>query len=423
LITVVLALCFLAGQSGPPGQSNFEAQFVAGLNALNRLDLPAAQEGLLAASRLQPANPRVWVALSQTYLRMGKTALAGDAAGKAERFGGDDPVTLRLLAVFYAERNQFARAGDIEVRCAAKDRQDSMATARAMADYLQADQPRKAIDLALATAGWEGRADIRNLLGKAYEADGQILKTIPELEEAIRLQPGEESYYFDLVQVLVGHYNFDAAIRIGEAARKRFPASAPLALLTGVACYGQNQPDAAIDALLEAVALDPSAEQPYLILARLIDQAHDRLPAITQRFVDYQEKNPQSYLGYFLHAKALNAEFREPENTEELLRKSVALNGKYWESHYELGILLAKRGALGEAEKEFRRSVELNPKDPAAHYRLFRVLAGLGKTEEAQAELAVQRKVSAESQADLNRQLGSVKRLEISITDPAKQAR
>jgi hypothetical protein len=67
--------------------------------------------------------------------------------------------------------------------------------------------------------------------------------------------------------------------------------------------------------------------------------------------------------------------------------------------------------------------VELNPKDPAAHYRLFRVLAGLGKTEEAQAELAVQRKVSAESQADLNRQLGSVKRLEISITDPAKQAR
>ncbi len=412
MITAFLAIVLLASQA------DFEAQYVAGLKALNSLDLTTAQADLLAASHLQPTNPRVWVALSQTYLRLGKTALANDAAGKAEKFGGEDPVTLRLLAVFYSEQNNFARAADIEVRCAAKDRQDVGATARAMADYLQADQPRKAIGLALATAGWEGRADIRNLLGKAYEADGQILKTIPELQEAIRLQPGQESYYFDLIQVLVAHYNFEAAIQIGEVGRKRFPASAPIALLTGVAYYGQNQPDAAIDAFLESIALDPSAEQAYLFLARLIGQAHDRLPVITQRFIEYQEKNPQSYLGYFLHARALNADFQEPEQAEALLRRSVALNGKYWESHYDLGILLAKKGALKEAEQEFRRCTELNPKDPAAHYHLFRVLSGLGRTREAEAELAVQRKVSAESQADLNRQVGGVKRLELSVTDP-----
>jgi tetratricopeptide (TPR) repeat protein len=405
LITAFLAIVLLAGQS------DFETQYVAGLKALNNLDLTTAQTDLLAASRLQPTNPRVWIALSQTYLRLRKTALANDAAGKAEKFGAEDPVTLRLLAKFYSEQNNFARAADIEVRCAARDRQDVMAPARAIADYLQADQPRKAIGLALATAGWEGRADIRNLLGKAYEADGQILKTIPELQEAIRLQPGEESYYFDLIQVLVAHYNFEVAIQMGEAGQKKFPASAPIALLTGVAYYGQNQPDAAIDAFLEAIALDPAPEQPYIFLARLIGQAHDRLPAITRRFIEYQEKNPQNYLGYFLHAKAL----QEPEQSEALLRKSVTLNGKYWESHYDLGILLAKKGALREAEQEFRRSTELNPKDPAAHYHLFRVLAGLGKTQEAEAELAVQRKVSAESQAELNRNAGAVKRLELSI--------
>ena len=405
MITALLVIVLLAGQS------DFQTQYVAGLKALNNLDLTTAQTDLLAASRLQPTNPRVWIALSQTYLRLRKTALANDAAGKAEKFGAEDPVTLRLLATFYSEQNNFARAADIEARCAAKDRQDVMAPVRAIADYLQADQPRKAIGLALATAGWEGRADIRNLLGKAYEADGQILKTIPELQEAIRLQPGEESYYFDLIQVLVAHYNFEVAIKMGEAGRKKFPASAPIALLTGVAYYGQNQPDAAIDAFLEAIGLDPAPEQPYIFLARLIGQAHDRLPAITRRFIEYQENNPQNYLGYFLHAKAL----QEPEQSEALLRKSVAINGKYWESHYDLGILLAKQGALQEAEQEFRRSTELNPKDPAAHYHLFRVLAGLGKTQEAEAELAVQRKVSAESQADLNRQVGGIKRLELSI--------
>ena len=405
MISAFLAIFLLAGQA------DFETQYVAGLKALNSLDLTTAQTDLLAASRLQPANPRVWIALSQTYLRQRKTALANEAAVKAERFGAEDPITLRLLATFYSEQNNFARAADIEVRCAAKDKQDVMAPVRAMADYLQADQPRKAIALALATAGWEGRADIRNLLGKAYEADGQILKTIPELQEAIRLQPGQESYYFDLIQVLVAHYNFEAAITIGEAGRKRFPASAPIVLLTGVAYYGQNQPDAAIDAFLAAIALDPAPEQPYLFLARLIGQAHDRLPAITKRFIEYQEKNPQSYLGYFLHAKAL----QEPEQAEALLRKSVALNGKYWESHYDLGILLARKGALQEAEQEFRRCIDLNPKDPAAHYHLFRVLAGLGKTQEAEAELAVQRKVSAESQAELNRQVGGIKRLDLSV--------
>jgi hypothetical protein len=68
-----------------------------------------------------------------------------------------------------------------------------------------------------------------------------------------------------------------------------------------------------------------------------MNQAHDKLPAISQRFVDYQERNPQSYLGYFLHAKALMAEFTEPEQAESLLRKSITRNGEYWESHYNLG--------------------------------------------------------------------------------------
>jgi hypothetical protein len=53
--------------------------------------------------------------------------------------------------------------------------------------------------------------------------------------------------------------------------------------------------------------------------------------------------NPRSYLGYFLHAKALCARAEQPEQAEVLLRKSIALNGRYWESHYELGQLLAKK--------------------------------------------------------------------------------
>jgi Flp pilus assembly protein TadD len=392
-------------------QIDFQTQFVNGLKALNERNLAAAQTNLQAASRLQPANPRVWLALAQTYWKLRKSALAADAAEKAEKLGADDPVTLRSLAIYYSEQQKFSKAGDIEAKCAPKD---PGAVARGMFDYLQADQAKKAIALAMATPGWESKADIRNLLGKAYEADGQIGKTVPELEEAIRLEPNDESYYFDLMQDLLNHYNFEVAIPAGEAGRKRFPGSAQMALATGVAYFGQNQPGTAIDAFLAAIDLDREVEQPYLFLSRLVIQAGGKLSAILQRAIDYEVRSPSSYLGYFLHAKVLMTQGENAEQAESLLRKSAALDGKFWESHFDLGVLLMDRRAFPEAEKEFRRSIELNPKDPASHYRLFRTLAALGRTQEAEAELARQRRISEQYQSDLDRVVGDVKRLEIS---------
>jgi tetratricopeptide (TPR) repeat protein len=416
-IFAVLAALLLAAPD-----ADFQTEFVNGLKALDRHNLAVAKADLQTANRMQPSNPRVWVALAQTYWRLKQPALAAEAAGNAEKLGAEDPVTLRALAFFYAEQKKFLKAGDFEAKCAAKDTQDQAAVTRAMLDYLQADQPKKAIDLALATTGWESRADIRNLLGKAYETDGQILKTIPELREAVVLKPDEESYFFDLLQTLLNHYNFDVAIKFAEVGRKRFPGSAQIALAAGVAYYGakgSKQTDAAITAFLDAIALDPTAEQPYLFLVRLLNDAPDKLPLITQRFVEYQEKNPRNYLGYYLHAKALLA-VSEPEQAESLLRQSIALNAKFWESHYELGLLAQKKGDLVEAEKEFRRSTELNPSDPVGHYHLFRVLAGLGKAQQAQAELAVQRRVSAEHEAYLAQHVGGIKRFDVTIGDPGQ---
>ena len=241
------------------------------------------------------------------------------------------------------------------------------------------------------------------------------------MEEAIRLDPGNESYYFDLTQVLLSHYNFEPARETGELGRKRFPASAQMALATGVAYYGLNQSDLAIDAFLAAIDLDPSVEQPYFFLARLIVDAHDKLPAIERRAVNLEAANPRSEVGYFLHAKALLAEDGDKRQAESLLRQAVAANGEFWQSHFELGILLMARGAAADAEKEFRQATELNPTDPATHYRLFRALAALGKTQEAEAELARQRKVAAEYDANRSKNLGSIKVLDIPAPDRGKQ--
>jgi tetratricopeptide (TPR) repeat protein len=346
LITAFLALLLLV-----PQQDDFQAQFSGALKALHERNFEAARTGLQAAGKLHPADPHVWVALAETYWKLGNTESAAEAAGKAEKLGANDPITRRGLAIFYSEQ------------------------------------------------------------GKAYEANGQSAKAIQQLQAAIRLKPDEESYHFDLIEILLRHYDFKGAIQQSEAALKKFPKSAQLTLAAGVAYYGQDQAEPAIGKFLQTIALDPSIEQPYIFLARVINRAHAHLPAITQRFAEFQEKNPESYLGYFMHAKALDAQFQEPELAENLLRKSISLNGDYWESHYELAILLEKKGAIEEAEKEFRRTTELNPKEPSPHYRLCRVLAKLGRTTEAQAEAAVLKKATEEYREDLNRRLATVQHL------------
>jgi tetratricopeptide (TPR) repeat protein len=334
--------------------SDFDVQFARGVQALSERNLAAAEASLLAASLQQPSDPRVWAALAQTYLELRKPVLALDAAQKAEKFGARDPVTLDNLAMFYAE------------------------------------------------------------LGKANESDGRTPEAIEDFRRAIRLRPGEESYYFDLIQVLLRHFAFQDAARFSDLGTKRFPKSAQLALAAGVAYYGLDQPDKAVDSFLATIAIDASVEQPYVFLGRLLNRTQpEKLPLITQRFSRYQQTNPRSYLGYFLHAKALSAQSEKPEEAEGLLRKSIVLNGNFWESHYELGTLLAKRKAFEEAEKELRRSTELNPRDSTAHYRLCRVLFALGKNEEAEAEAVVQKQAAEAERAEIGRRLATVKPISI----------
>src|SRR5438105_15242500 len=83
--------------------ADFNSQFRAGLVALGDNNLVVARQKLEAASRLQPRNPEVWVALAQTYRRMKSNQLAGAAASKAEQFVSTSPAALHALAIYYSQ--------------------------------------------------------------------------------------------------------------------------------------------------------------------------------------------------------------------------------------------------------------------------------------------------------------------------------
>jgi len=369
--------------------SQFEGAFRAGLVALNNNDLVLAQSQLESASKLQPRNAKVWLALAQTYWKLRKLQAAQTAAKKAETLA-TEPSILEGLALYYSEAANYAKAAELEARYAetAPD-----AVPRAAELYLRAGKAKPAIELTRKALQVDDRAELRDLLGKAYEADGDLGHAIPEFQAAIQKNRYDEGFYFDLAQAQLQQQNFAAALETLDIGRKYFDKSAQLELAAGVAYYGLRRFPEAIDAFLRTIPLDPTVERPYVFLGRMLDQAEDKLPKITEAFAAFARNTPGNYLSSFLYGKALAVE--DPARAEHLLRESIARNGQFWESHFELGALLEHRGAVEEATQEIRRSIELNPQDPAAHYRLARLYDRLGKTAEARTERELHAKLSA----------------------------
>ena len=408
------ALCILIGLAAaadPP----FDALLREGLLALGRNELPAALSHLEKASKLQPKDARVWLALAQTQRKSGRPKLAHDAAIRAAALAPADPLILHGLAIFHSEDENWKAAGEFEARYAEKLQSDRDAFGRAARFYLQAGEPKIAIELAQKGLARENRADLRNLLGKAYEAAGQFDKTIVELQEAIRLAPYEEAYYFDLGYVLLVHQNFDAAIRVLESAKKVFDKSAQMELTLGIAYYGQRRFSEAIDSFLRASSLAPQLEQPHVFLGRILGQAGDRLPEITRQFAAFAAADPRNHLGYFLQAKALAVQGDADTEAEALLRKSLALQDKFWESHFELALLLEQKRDFAGAAAELERAVQLHPQNPTPHYRLARIYDRLGKSEQAQFERALHEKLAAAEKAAIQKHAAGLKRLELVV--------
>ncbi len=399
----------------------FETTLQQGLLALNRNDLPAALASLEKASRLRPADARVWLGLAQTYRKLNRQSSAHLAASRAASLAPDDPLILHGLALYHSETGNWAEAADFEARYAEKATGDREALPRAVSFYLQAGQTKRAIEVAEQGLKGQNRADLRNLLGKAYESVGQSDKSILELQEAIRLDPYEQDYHFDLAYALLVHQNFDVAIRVLEAARKAFDKSPQIELALGVAYYGQRRFVEAVDSFLRTAALAPGLEQPYVFLGRILSHAEGRLDQVTAKFAAFARDNPESFLGYFLHAKVLTAQLGPSGpselagQAEALYRKAIALNGSYWESHFQLALLLERKREFLQAAEQLERSIQLNPKNPTLHYRLARVYDRLGRGEQAEAERALHHKLAAEERAAIEKHAAGLKRLELVV--------
>jgi tetratricopeptide (TPR) repeat protein len=396
----------------------FEGTLRTGLEALQANNLPVARARLEDASRMQPASPQVWMGLAQTYWKLKLPDLARSAAAKAESVAPDSPVVLHGLAYFYSETGEPAKAAPMEARYAEKTPADHDAFPRAIDLYLQAREAKPAIALAGKALAAEDNAGVRELLGAAYELDGQAENAATEMRKAIKLNAYEESYYFALAQLYLRHQNAEAAAQVLQDGRKIFAQSPQLELAQGVAYYGLRRFSDAADCFLRTIRMAPDVEQPYIFLGRMLDQAEDKLPLVTEAYAARVKSKPDDYLANFLYGKALAlapGASGDRRQIEALFRKSIALKSVFWESHYELGILLERGHDFPAAAGEFRRAIEISPNSPTPHYHLARVYERLGKKAEAAAEHAAHERLSAEETSAIRSQERALTPLDLGV--------
>jgi Flp pilus assembly protein TadD len=391
-----------------------------GLLALGRNELESARRQLEAASKLSPADPRVWLGLARTYWKAGQKELASKAIAQAASTGKDEPGIQHGLAMYYAEAGQWEQAAGFESRYASASG-DPDAFFRAASLYLEARKPEQAIQLSRKALEKGDRADVRNLLGKALEAVGDPAQALAEFQAAVRLNPYEEAYYFDLAQMLMRHHNFDTAIVVLEASKKMIAKSPQLELALGVAYYGQRRFPDAVNSFLRTIDLDPGVRQSYLYLARILDSAVDRMPEIEKKFAAFSAANPNSALGPFLVAKAKYVQLPssgyppEAEKAESLLRESLLMKEDEWETHHLLGSLLERKGDADGAISALKRAIELDERNPAPHFPLARAYLRKGMKEEAARERTRFKELTEAQETAIQQRAASMKKLQVSL--------
>lgn len=254
----------------------------------------------------------------------------------------------------------------------------------------------KAIEISKHALEHGENAELRDLLGKAYVIAGRPEMAALELQSAVRLQPYNESYQFDLAQLLLKTQKFSIALAVLEDAHRRLPGSVQIELALGVAYYVCVQYDDAVRAFLRTMELSPEVPQSYLFLGRMLGHAEKQLNEIVAHCLVSERVDPSNPYAPMLHAKVLIVQLGSIEEKHKanaavnLLKKTIALKSDWAEPYFILGSLMVREQNYAQAVRFLEKSVQLNPNDPTARYRLGLVYKRLGNRARADEEFAAQ---------------------------------
>jgi len=373
-----------------------DAQIQQALEALQAGRAPEARVLLERSVGASPVQSEAWALLARTYLQLKEPAKAAAAAQRAESAGLAKltPDTWHTLALYHAQTGNRKRAAELEGLYAVSPKADPSAAARATLLCYEVGDIDNAIRFGEIAAEPERqpRPEVILALAKALEAKKRTVPALTRYKQLADLRPYDEETLSITSQAMLRMARFTEAVPFLESAVRKFDRSPQMQLSLGVAYYGQRRFLDAGRAFLKTIDLDPSIEQPYAFLARIVDQLEPLWPEISVRFTEWQARESKSHLPPFVLAR-----FQSATGTanETLLRESIRRNAKFWESHFELGSLLESRRDFAAAAAEFEQCVQLSPAQAEVYYRLSRIYTRLNQPAKAAQARAQHQKLTS----------------------------
>ncbi|MEP6817958.1 MAG: tetratricopeptide repeat protein [bacterium] len=413
-----------------PANSNYQANLGYALWKLGQAN--EAVEAERAALKLDDKNYTAHYQLGRFLLRIGDPKQLPEAASQFRQALEIDPrqydVRFELIAVYRllddAPRAmsqlllvQDARPSDPRVAYVrgllAADRNDLNAAVNEFREALKRDHTL--------VAAWQD-------LGLAYSRSNHW----PEAAEAFgelaqqRADSREAAYLHALA--LYNAQETEAAEKETRRALRLNPAADAYTLLGIILASRVNANSEAIEALAQAVALDPANFDAVFNLGRVQYAGKDYSNA-TRSFRTAVELRPKSadarfFLGTSLEALgdsaaaldvyqdlvkvdpdslygqlgsgALLLKQGKKDEAIDALQRATTIDPKNFEARWSLGRALMVSERFAEAAEVLQRAVALQPQRADAHYQLGQALTRLGKSEAARNEFAIVDKLNAE---------------------------
>ena len=243
-------------------------------------------------------------------------------------------------------------------------------------------------------------AEVNNLLAEAYEGNQQTQEAINSLREAVRLAPGDENSYVNLIALCIKYEAFDLGLEIVQAGLQYHPQSDRLIFQRGAIHAMRSQFDLAQKDFQLAGELAPDKNLSYVALGVSYMQTGNLAKAIDFLRQRIQEKPDDSALQYFL-GEALIRSGATPgasdfADAKAALEKSVELNSKFATAQIELGKIYLKEDLVDQALQHLELAHTLDPREKATYSALAIAYRRKGKLDLANAMLATLNKLNDE---------------------------
>jgi tetratricopeptide (TPR) repeat protein len=404
-------------------------QFLGTLYAQQQRWADAEQESK-ASITAAPNSMAARVRLANLYLAQQKPEIAEQVVAQAKKDLGKDAQTYTVLADFYLGRGQVDKAL-AEFAAISKEHPKDLAISKRYAEVLlltnhDADaqritdeilknnpkdleglifrsslqlkqgKPSDAVQgLQLAVKTDATNAFSHYMLGQAFRANGEIERAIPELKEAVRLNPRLMLAQRALAETAIAKGDMDGLAAASESMIQNAPYAPDGYINRALAEFSRKQPDKAEADLQKAIQVAPQSPTAYIRLGylrasqkkmpdaeKLFEQALSVAPAsdealrplialdLSQKQADKAmarvkaqiEKSPNT-AAFYVILGTLQAQAKDYAGAQTSLHKAIDLDKNNMEALAVLGQVQVAAGSVDDAIKSWEAWMQKNPKD------------------------------------------------------------